>query len=57
MREFRLSGSVRGALGNGRPYREHEPERRLRVRTDAFGACSANFYTRRRASVAPTADV
>ena len=22
MREFRSSGSVRGALGNGRPYRE-----------------------------------
>jgi len=24
MREFRSSGSVRGALGNGRPYREHK---------------------------------
>jgi len=23
MREFRSYGSVRGALGNGRPYREH----------------------------------
>lgn len=31
MREFRSSGSVRGALGNGRPYREHvrfDPEKR-----------------------------
>ena len=23
MREFRSRGSVRGAAGNGRPYREH----------------------------------
>ena len=27
MREFRLSGSVRGALSNGRPYREHQKNR------------------------------
>ena len=26
MREFRSYGSVRGALGNGRPYREHHHE-------------------------------
>ncbi len=26
MREFRLHGSVRGALRDGRPYREHTPK-------------------------------
>ena len=27
MREFRTSGSVRGALSNERPYRDYEPHK------------------------------
>jgi hypothetical protein len=33
MREFRESGSVRGALSNERPYRDHQ---RLRPKTRGF---------------------
>jgi hypothetical protein len=43
MREFRLYGSVRGALSNGRPYREHN-------------GANTSYYSELRCSIADNQD-